>query len=144
MKKIVGGIFCVVLLCTMLVCVMILVPLERQVSSDYDVTLYDLGSNKKLQDMKAHIFGSYEYYLFHINSRCRFEGQIEITADNGETTVYENVIIDLNDGIGGFCAIEESGAMNFIGNFTETIDPIKNGKIILSQPYKDCYAVYEK
>lgn len=142
--KIIKNIFYIVLLCAMLLCVMIFVPLTRQINSDYNVTLYDLDSNEELQYMKAHVFGSYEYYLFHINSNCRFEGYIEITVDNDEVKLYENVIIDLNNGIGAMCCIDERGTISIVGNFTETLNPVKSGKIILSQPYRDCYAVYEK
>lgn len=75
-----------------------------------------MGSNEKLQYVDAHVFGSYQFYLFHINSYCRFEGEIEITAVNGETALYENVIIGLNKGQGMICYIDENGTMNIMEN----------------------------
>lgn len=141
--KIIKNLLFVVCLCVILLCLILLIPIQHQIDADYDVTIYDLDSEEKLQFMGAHVFGTYKHYLFYINGYSRFEGKIEIIDESGESQVYENVIIDLNNGAGALCYIDRSGNINIIGSFTETRNPIKNGKIILPQYYDGCYAVYE-
>ena len=142
--KILEKILYVVCLCSILICVMVLVPLTRQINSDYDVTLYYLDSNEPIQSMTTHVFGTYEYYLFHINSNCKFNGSIEISYENNDNThVYENVFISTHKDIGAIYYLDNN-SLESIGFITDIINPTKTGKIILSQPYSNCYAIYEK
>lgn len=144
--KIIKNIFFVVVLCAILLCVITLVPLKRQIDYDYEVTLYEFSSDEELQTMNAHAFGTYEYYLFHINSHSRFVGKIEITDNSGAVKLYENEIFDFHKGTGSWSYINEENKLTIVGNFVETYNPIKKGKFIMAPPRFETslYAIYKK
>lgn len=141
--KILKNILIIIVVLAMLLFVLIRVPINCQFDEKYNVIIYDTNSNDIIQNMEVHIIGEYKHYLFNINSHCRFVGDLVVNEGYEDEKCYTCVIADLYKGNGIIRYFEESGDMNIIGCFFETRNPIKKGKIILSNICEDYYAVYE-
>ena len=143
-KTAVYNLFYIIIICVLLLIIFICIPIRRQIASTYSVTIYDSDSNEVLHDMEVQAIGEYTHYLLNINSQCRFAGDLVINPNSEEEKRYESVIADLHNGDGIIRYFEENGDMNIIGNFTKTHNPVKKGKIRLSQSYGNsilCYSI---
>ena len=143
-KTAVYNIIYIIIVCVLLLIIFICIPIRRQIASTYSVTIYDSGSNEVLQDTEVQAIGEYTHYLLNINSHCRFAGDLVINPNSEEEKRYESVIADLHNGDGIIRYFEENGDMIIIGNFTKTHNPVKKGKIRLSQSYGNsilCYSI---
>lgn len=143
-KTAVYNIIYIIIVCVLLLIIFICIPIRRQIASTYSVTIYDSDSNEVLQDTEVQAIGEYTHYLLNINSHCRFAGDLVINLNSEGEKRYESVIADLHNGDGIIRYFEENGDMNIIGNFTKTHNPVKKGKIRLSQSYGNsilCYSI---
>lgn len=142
--KIIKRICFVIILAGILLGAMILVPFYKHVNTRYAVTIYDFHSNEELQYMEARVSGEYEYYLFGINSRTRLNCDVVVLdADDKELQYYPAVSAYTTAGGGPIIDLSD-GEMNSLGTVTEARNPLKSGKIVITQQDGTCYALYER